>query len=132
VCVFVKNERVLRRENLWALIAGKSLDLVVNCLLVVLQRSVGSELDVANVADGFELVVIKIVCYPLFFASVVAIADLAGHAGGSLFKVLVGCFSRVAFQTFFVLLEMIVACESLVTVSASDVRQVVEVKDVLV
>jgi hypothetical protein len=128
----MEHQCVLCRENLRALIAGESLDLLVNRLLMVLQRSVGGEFDIANVADGFELVVVEVVCDPLLLVSIFAVAELAGHARGCLLKVLVGRFSRMTLQSLLVLLELIIACESLVAVDTADVCQVVEVEDVLV
>lgn len=69
---------------------------------------------------------------PLLPAPVAAVAELAIDPSRSLFKVILSRLPGVTLKTLFVAPEPVVAGEGLPAVTAADVRQIVELEDVLV
>lgn len=132
VAVEVESQRVLGRELFRTFGASVRLDLLMDRLLVVLQRRVRRQLNVANVADFVELVMVEVMRRPLLLTAITSVAQVAFDARLGFLKIVERRLACVAFQALLVRVQLRFVGKCLVALGASDVGQVVDAEQVLV
>lgn len=131
--IHVMVEGVLLREPFRTFGAGERSDFFVNRPYVILQRRISRQLHVADVANGFELMMIEIVRCPFLLSSVASIAQIARRfSSRRLYEVIVSDFTGFAFEAVLVAFQLTLVCEILVAIRTAHVRFVVNCKSMVV